>query len=146
MNFALNFLESKRVAVAKSCIQELCKFELEFKQAENLTQNFQSQSLETFDEDYKKAANQNIPVAQSNQRYENFIKEIEDIQFTMEQRTQVQVQDGFANVDGMEMQADEVTIDPLTKRQIINPVRNRICNHVYDKTILEIIQQNPKIR
>lgn len=38
-------------------------------------------------------------------------------------------------------------IDPLTKGPLENPVRNRICNHVYGKqTVMLSIQKNPRLR
>ena len=37
------------------------------------------------------------------------------------------------NVDGMEIEEEITTVDPLTKQPITCPVRNRHCNHIYDK-------------
>ncbi|XP_077283273.1 E3 SUMO-protein ligase NSE2-like [Arctopsyche grandis] len=38
-------------------------------------------------------------------------------------------------------------IDPITKQQISCPVRNKVCNHVYEKTsISEIIKRHPTSR
>ena len=39
--------------------------------------------------------------------------------------------------DGMEIDEAISNIDPLTKQLITHPVRNRRCNHVYDKKTVE---------
>lgn len=40
-----------------------------------------------------------------------------------------------------------VDIDPLTKQPLENPVRNKICNHIYGKdSIVKSLQQNSRLR
>jgi len=39
------------------------------------------------------------------------------------------------------------TIDPLTKLYFTNPIKNRICGHVYDKkAVYDVIKQSHRIR
>lgn len=55
--------------------------------------------------------------------------------------TGVDMEDGMAIVDSASY------IDPITKNRLVNPVRNRICNHVYEKRSLEeSIMINPRMR
>lgn len=40
-----------------------------------------------------------------------------------------------------------VDIDPLTKQQLSNPVRNKICKHIYGKdSVVQALQKNPRLR
>jgi len=37
--------------------------------------------------------------------------------------------------------------DPITKQPLTDPVRNRICKHIYGKaSMLELIKSNPNVR
>lgn len=48
--------------------------------------------------------------------------------------------------DDVEMEEHIPTIDPLTKKKLVNPVRNKICNHVYEKSsITEGINMNHRM-
>lgn len=47
----------------------------------------------------------------------------------------------------MTVSISAITTDPITKKQIKNPVKNSDCGHVYDKdTILELLRSNPNTR
>lgn len=49
--------------------------------------------------------------------------------------------------DDIEMEDNLQRIDPLTKNPLINPVRNKLCKHVYEKTsITEAIRMNSRTR
>lgn len=49
--------------------------------------------------------------------------------------------------DGMAIQAVFYEFDPITKRRLVNPVRNKICKHVYEKNSVEqLLAQNPRLR
>lgn len=38
-------------------------------------------------------------------------------------------------------------IDPLTKKRMVNPVRNKVCGHYYEKsTIIEALKINSRLR
>ena len=40
------------------------------------------------------------------------------------------------------VKTDHWTIDPLTKKQIMEPLKNKSCNHIYEKaTIYKLIEQ-----
>jgi hypothetical protein len=39
------------------------------------------------------------------------------------------------------------TLDPITKRDLVDPVRNKVCRHIYGKeAILNIIKNNERAR
>lgn len=47
----------------------------------------------------------------------------------------------------MSMQQVFSEFDPITKRRLENPVRNKICKHVYEKNSVEqLLAQNPRLR
>lgn len=49
--------------------------------------------------------------------------------------------------DDVEMEENIQTVDPLTKNPLVHPVRNKLCNHVYEKSsITEAIQMNRRTR
>lgn len=49
--------------------------------------------------------------------------------------------------DDMGIQQVFSEFDPITKRRLENPVRNKICKHVYEKNSVEqLLLQNPRLR
>ena len=49
--------------------------------------------------------------------------------------------------DEVIMTAKDSFVDPVTKRPIKNPVRNTLCNHLYDReSITRLTQMNPKTK
>lgn len=49
--------------------------------------------------------------------------------------------------DDMGVQQAFSEFDPITKRRLENPVRNKICKHVYEKNSVEqLLLQNPRLR
>lgn len=49
--------------------------------------------------------------------------------------------------DDMSFQQIISEFDPITKRRLENPVRNKICKHVYEKNSVEqLLLQNPRLR
>ncbi|XP_059620664.1 uncharacterized protein LOC132264461 [Phlebotomus argentipes] len=49
--------------------------------------------------------------------------------------------------EGMTVTGDIQRTDPFTKKSLVHPVRNRKCNHVYDKdSLMNVIKMNPRVR
>lgn len=62
---------------------------------------------------------------------------------TSERRINVDDEDGGAG----QMNMPIPDIDPLTKRPLENPCRNRLCNHVYGMdSVVEALQTNTRLR
>lgn len=81
-------------------------------------------------------------------RYKDFGNEIEDILYQHQPKSSDPIRE-TTMVDGMEIDEVISTVDPITKGTIKNPVRNRICNHIYDKdSITEAIRisENKRVR
>lgn len=58
-------------------------------------------------------------------------------------------QDLDASMDVDDSQPNELIsdIDPITKTQLVHPVRNKNCNHVYGyDSVLQLLQKNPRLR
>ncbi|XP_067631428.1 E3 SUMO-protein ligase NSE2-like [Eurosta solidaginis] len=54
---------------------------------------------------------------------------------------------GRTSTDGIEMEIHVNLDDPLTKRRMVDPVKNTLCGHVYEKSsIRDAIQINPRLR
>ena len=96
--------------------------------------------------------------AKDSDRYRRFEKDIEDIRYSLVEHTNSQVQNSepsrsmnlISGDDDMEIETTENDInftDPLTKKLITNPVRNKDCNHIYDlNSITAAIKNSRKLR
>lgn len=50
--------------------------------------------------------------------------------------------------DDIQFTQNEINvIDPFSKKRMVDPVKNKVCNHVYDKnTVEEVLKMNPRTR
>lgn len=82
--------------------------------------------------------------ASHSKRYTDFAKKIGQIGRVHEGETS-----STHDIDGdLSRMADRINdIDPITKRLLENPVRNRQCGHIYGKnSIIESLQMNSRLR
>lgn len=84
---------------------------------------------------YKKEVEENFQTigdVEENRRYQEYLELISDDNNTSEILT---------------ISESVNTIDPISKLQIVNPVKNKKCGHTYEKTtILELISKNKNLR
>ncbi|GAB6028471.1 hypothetical protein CHUAL_002630 [Chamberlinius hualienensis] len=87
---------------------------------------------------------QNIPAPESHSGYKTLISVLSEILSPDEVNTET------VNNDDSELVISEtqtIPIDPITKLEVIEPVRSRLCHHKYDRTsITEFIQRRNKAK
>lgn len=97
-------------------------------------------SVENFDEEYKrKVQEMEACNRRESKRVSDFANDLEDLLYQYGAK-EMQNMNQTMTVDGMEIDEVISTVDPISKGQIHNPVRNKHCNHIYDKdTITQAI-------
>jgi hypothetical protein len=77
---------------------------------------------------------------QESKRVADFGNDIEDLLYQYGAKD-INSLNSTTTVDGMQIEEIISTIDPISKGQIRNPVRNKHCQHIYDRdTIKEAIR------
>lgn len=146
------------MTVFKDTFGKVCNLPDQVKEELDIVENFQCNSIEGFDKGYKKAvadAHRAIPNPKDTQQYKEFSDQIDKM--SSESHTIQNVDTApsrLALAEDIEVEEQNVLemIDPISKMPITHPVRNKICNHIYDEaTIKESIQKaamkaNAKLR
>lgn len=136
-------------------MEKLAQVEYDYTMETNSVCNIRCETLEEFEKESKKAlkaAQNSRPNPKDSQRYQRFVKDLEDLQFVAREKETPMVNATTSNVSTEEdlMVQDEdfqPKIDPISKNPIRDPVRNVICNHIYDKTTIEeSLQMNSRLR
>lgn len=145
-----NFQNPDKIEAFKSIIENCCKIEQELKDELAIIQNFQCESIEEFDREFAKVlknSKHDLPSAKTADRYQKFVKDLEDIQFVSDTQANASIAEAAVQVDDMQIEEENIRIDPITKNPIQKPVVNKNCNHIYDCTsITEAIRLNPRIK
>lgn len=130
---------------AKICnLSEIANEEL------HIVEQFNCNSIDNFDKEYKKAREtlQAALNSKDTPQFKNYAEEID--RMAAESANVLTAGPSVLNLgEGMEVEEENVLdkIDPLSKKQILNPVKNIVCNHVYEEaTIKEAIKVNPRTK
>lgn len=86
---------------------------------------------------------------QNSKRYTDFVKKAQRLVDAEAGETSQRSQnlDISMDVDGSQQVEHIPDIDPITKKKLVNPVRNKHCNHIYGyDSVIQLIQQNPRLR
>lgn len=86
--------------------------------------------------------------AQTSKRYMDFVKKTQRL-IDAESAESSQNTQGNDSMDIDDASSGEFIpdIDPITKKQLEHPVRNKHCNHIYGyDSVLQLVQQNPRLR
>lgn len=133
----------------KSNIEKLCEWEQRLQQ-EKAAMPFIECASHDIDKEYKKLVADITKTAKpkETERYQAFIKKVEDLQYVATQTQAGPSQlNQTVNVDGMIVEESSRPVDPITKNFIEDPVRNRFCNHLYDRnSITAAIAMNQRVR
>lgn len=88
--------------------------------------------------------------AQTSKRYMDFVKKTQrliDVE-SAESSQHTQGNDSMDIDDGGTQSGELISdIDPITKKQLVHPVRNKHCKHIYGyDSVLQSLQVNPRLR
>lgn len=87
--------------------------------------------------------------SQSSKRYLDFMKKAQQSVRIERGNIAETSQSSQMAIDDDISQPDELIsdIDPITKKQLEHPVRNKHCNHIYGyDSVLQSVQRNPRLR
>ncbi|XP_062553604.1 E3 SUMO-protein ligase NSE2-like [Armigeres subalbatus] len=138
--------DQKNIKVYGALAEKLVAIEQKFNGHKKALQESSKEiTLDEFDRRYKSS----LPAGKSNvkqlKRYKEFITHTGSI-------LQIDIlppSSGRAHSDDEEMEMEEViqNLDPITKRPLEVPVRNKLCKHVYEKSAIEeMVRTNPRTR
>ncbi|XP_055387104.1 E3 SUMO-protein ligase NSE2-like [Condylostylus longicornis] len=100
-----------------------------------------AQNIEEFESKYRELRNNSNTNVRTSKYYEDWIEKISEIIGSSENHRNL-VQD-----EDFEMTAEISDIDPITKKRMQNPLKNKICGHYYEKdSILQTISENRKYK
>lgn len=157
----LLFLEKYHdLSACENKIQKLCELEQSFSKETQILSDLPSVEIEELERIYKELLKEAMNVnLKDSDRFRRFEKDIEDIKFYKDGQSTTQVQNTStsrtrksltAEDDEMEIETTENDtnfVDPITKTKITNPVRHKVCNHIYDLvSITAAIKNSRKMR
>ncbi|XP_055716649.1 E3 SUMO-protein ligase NSE2-like [Phlebotomus papatasi] len=94
----------------------------------------------TFEKDFRNLTRNITTDVKDSKRYKDFEKFV-DAAYKRD------LGEASTSSEGMTVTESLQRTDPFTKKPIVNPVRHKVCNHVYDKdSLANIIKLNARVR
>ncbi|XP_053666530.1 E3 SUMO-protein ligase NSE2-like [Anopheles marshallii] len=137
----------KDLKLYTSLVEKLCLIDSKMgNHRKAMAESYAEQTVESFDHSYESKLEKKNPQVKGHKRYKDFIQYAKPLlNPSLEGQSS---QDRNNDDDDLMIAADDSnTIDPITKRPMEVPVRNKQCNHVYEKSSIEqLLEQNPRVR
>ncbi|XP_070500275.1 E3 SUMO-protein ligase NSE2-like [Chironomus tepperi] len=133
----------------KAQFLKLCEIEQSANEEIAMIRNFQCNSVDNFDNEFKKELSELKKKAINPEELAKYKKFVEDIdKIVVVDAPEDQVASNVTMIDAdMMVEETQLYIDPISKQKIQDPVKNTICGHIYEKkTILEAIKMNKRMR
>lgn len=155
------FLEQQEIAIYSKLAEKLVAIEVKYNTHKKALQESTNEvTLEEFDRvSYFKTKlfEMNLKILNSLQRYQSNtttgktnvkqLKRYKDFIGQAKMFLKADQEGGPSGDDDLQVEDTICDIDPITKRPLEIPVRNKKCNHVYEKrSIEELIRNNPRTR
>uniref|UniRef100_A0A182NHZ7 E3 SUMO-protein ligase NSE2 n=1 Tax=Anopheles dirus TaxID=7168 RepID=A0A182NHZ7_9DIPT len=137
---------TKDLKLYTELVERLCEIETKMNNHRKaMAESCREQSVEEFDRRYASATDKKKPQVRGHKRYKDFVHYAKPLLKPSAGATQDD-QDGADGELVIESDGSNM-IDPITKRPLEVPVRNKQCSHVYEKSAIEeLLKQNPRTR
>ncbi|XP_053675578.1 E3 SUMO-protein ligase NSE2-like [Anopheles nili] len=136
---------AKDVKLYTELVKRLCVIDSKMNNHRKaLAESNREQCVESFDRRYNAGIDKKNPQVHGHKRYKDFLEYANPL-LNPTMRASAREQDSDADL--IIEDNDDQLIDPITKRPLEVPVRNKQCNHVYEKhAIEEMLKLNPRTR
>uniref|UniRef100_A0A182MR03 E3 SUMO-protein ligase NSE2 n=1 Tax=Anopheles culicifacies TaxID=139723 RepID=A0A182MR03_9DIPT len=138
---------TKDLKLYTSLVERLCIIESKMaNHRKALGESAREQTVESFDQCYESKLDNKKPQVRGHKRYKEFVQFAKPLlNPSLDEQSTQERNDGD---DDLVIEGDDSnSIDPITKRPMEVPVRNKQCNHVYEKSSIEqLLEQNPRVR
>uniref|UniRef100_A0A182JQ84 E3 SUMO-protein ligase NSE2 n=1 Tax=Anopheles christyi TaxID=43041 RepID=A0A182JQ84_9DIPT len=140
----------KNLQLYTSLVEKLCEIDSQMNyHRKAIAESYSEQTVESFDQRYETNLERKKPQVRGHKRYKDFVQYAKPLLNPSLQGQSRQPQKNDDDDDGdLVVEGDVgVMVDPITKRPLEVPVRNKQCKHVYEKSAIEnMLKQNPRTR
>ena len=130
--------------IIENYIVNFAKFKHDFKLGQKLKENLTKQDGSEWpdvDQEFKKLQTQNEGKCKVDVKSHPWMKDFDKL---VSQSGNTQEEEGGGDEDMMMVSSQVQTVCPITRREMVRPVRNTACGHVYDREGIEaLMKQNP---